>query len=496
MQPTPNGRLHLGHVAGPYLRADVTARLLRRHGADVSLICGADVFENWILLPALIHDVAPEVLCRQNSDLIQRDLLSMQIAIDRWVNPLSLSDAEPYAALHNKLLELGIQSGSLEAKAERIPFAQHSGRAIVGVWLLGRCPGCGLPAGGNCCENCGFHYQPDEIVDPRSRVEDEHLVWRETTTWFTAGADRSAIAKAIANMADEQVFRELASRYIASTSCSVRLTMPGEWGVENRVDQNGALVCNSFFAYCVYCGELFARRTGLTNPFYGTGSETRVIAFAGIDNLVAALIAPAVLSKAIPGLRYFDKVILNKFLLLEGSKFSTSRHHAIWVDEIVGSGHVSVDEIRLFLASISPTPAESNFELLQFVHFVNGHRERLASSLELGDKPYRADITEGEVESALSTRGIDFEAFDPEAVNLKDLFQIYWSWLENREAMLCDPSLWKRALAFLVDPLAPILSRELTDVTTPIPDGILSRLTDRVSLKDLGDIVHLQQEPK
>lgn len=493
MQPTPNGTLHLGHIAGPYLRADILARALRRQGDEVSVICGADVYENWIQLPALRSNVSPETLCRNNGNAIHEDLRSMGIGVESWIDPLGEVDSGAYAALHNELLDRGVRGGGLFLKSERIPYAENTGRAVTGVWLLGRCPGCGLPAGGNCCENCGFHYQPDQILDPRSRLDEGRLIWREERSWFARADDPARIESRLSGLTGSPVFRDLAIRYLRSTGAEVRLTAPGDWGVANRIDGNGAVVCNTFFAYCVYCGEHFTRLTGRPNPLReGADRDTQVVALAGVDNLVAALITPLVLSGCLPGTRGFDRVILNRFLLLDGAKFSTSRRHGIWVSDVAANKAMSTDELRLFLSSLSLGEDEVNFDVAALIQFVNWHRRRLGSRIAEGEMEIR-DIPAGAILQMLKGRGIPVQYAAVEDIRPDALLAAYLAWLSNDDVRRSDPALWRAALAFLVEPLAPLLAAELRSGRKG-EEGILIRAGRDLVDADLRSIVHLQQE--
>jgi methionyl-tRNA synthetase len=184
MQPTPNGRLHLGHASGPYLRADAVARHLRRSGHVVEVVCGSDVFENWILLDCERTGRTPVETVNLYHAGIRDDLAALAIDVDDFVNPLDPQHAEAYRAIHETLIDSLIASGSADLAAERFPVSSGSGRYVVGVWLLGRCPNCNDDVAGNSCENCGYHFQPSEVQSPRSRLDEGELEWRQEDCWF------------------------------------------------------------------------------------------------------------------------------------------------------------------------------------------------------------------------------------------------------------------------------------------------------------------------
>ena len=192
MQPTPNGRMHIGHAAGPYLRADALARRLRRDGSPTQVITGTDVYENWILLEALRSDETPERTCTRLHGLIAQDLANLNIDLDAWINPLAPDHADAYRRIHEHLVDELRRVGAAKLVAERVPRSAASGRYVVGVWLLGRCPECESEVAGNSCVRCGAGFQPSEVLEPRSRLDDGELQWTHEDSWFVRSQERRA----------------------------------------------------------------------------------------------------------------------------------------------------------------------------------------------------------------------------------------------------------------------------------------------------------------
>ncbi|PZR82712.1 MAG: methionine--tRNA ligase, partial [Hyphomicrobiales bacterium] len=159
MQPTPNGRLHIGHGSGPYLRADTLARAYRRDGHRVDIITGSDAYENWVELAAAMQGEPVEQLCRIYHKSIGDDLKNIGVEVDVWIDPTSDEHRRSYFALHDAIVADVRQSGHVALEQERI-LISRTGRPIIGPWLVGLCPHCGESCGGNTCVACGLHFQP------------------------------------------------------------------------------------------------------------------------------------------------------------------------------------------------------------------------------------------------------------------------------------------------------------------------------------------------
>jgi methionyl-tRNA synthetase len=376
MQPTPNGRLHLGHASGPYLRADVLARHLKRSGHRVRVISGTDVYENWVLLEAQRSGTTPAETCARFHQLISQDLRDLDFDFDNYISPLDPIHADDYRQVHIDILDRLTEKGTAHAVEERFPVARDTGRYIAGVWLLGSCPSCEAPAGGNSCERCGYHFQPSEILNPKSRLDEGPLNWRERTCWFAVPNDPVSLRRTVAACHAPEAIVRTALRYIDQTRGRIRLTIPGEWGMRAARYGDETVLCNTFFAYSVYCGELYARATGALNPFT-KGAETITVGVFGIDNAIAGLVGPHSLSQCHEHLRAFDHVVVSYFLNLEGTKFSTSRGHAIWAHEATRRMSATSDEVRYYLSCVCPEEDSSNFGVKDFVDATNRLRRHI-----------------------------------------------------------------------------------------------------------------------
>ena len=459
MQPTPNGPLHLGHASGPYLRADVLARHLRRAGHSVRLISGSDVYENWILLDGVATGRTPAETCERYHRRIERSLRAFDVGLDVYVDPLAPEHAAAYTRVHEELVDRLAARGQARPVAEQFPVSSGSGRYVVGVWLLGRCPNCGADGGGNACEECGYHYQPEEILEPRSRLDEGPLEWREETCWFLVPEPLSEVLELVHALTAPAEMLGVAARYVEQTGARIRLTIPGEWGIKGRHATESTVLCNTFYGYCLYAGALAPGGHG-ENAFARDSGVTTIGVF-GIDNAIAGIVGPAATAVGDGGLKPFDVVCANWFLELEGRKFSTSRRHLVTLHDVLERTSVTSDELRYALCGCSPEEGPSNFRMTDFVAEVNRLRglvaERVAPAAErLAGPPATDEAALRRIEAALEAQAACLE---PAALSVRGAREVLDDWFEGRAG---EDYWWLKGLALLGVPIIPDLARRLS----------------------------------
>ncbi len=187
VMPTPNGPLHLGHIAGPYLKMDVLARFLRREGHTVALVLGDRSIRDTCIAQSNAPGDAPEDVCARFHTEIDRGLRCMHIEYDCFLDPLDPRYGDRLKQLTTGILESLFEKGLIVIRHEEIPYSTRFGWPIIGSFIGGTCPVCGVTdAGGFHCEECGAENSPAELLDTRSEIEGDRWEWRRFRSAFLA----------------------------------------------------------------------------------------------------------------------------------------------------------------------------------------------------------------------------------------------------------------------------------------------------------------------
>ncbi|UGT59859.1 class I tRNA ligase family protein [Nocardia asteroides] len=460
MCPTPNGRLHIGHGAGPYLRADAIARALRRDGHTAAIITGTDAYENWVLA-ATSSDRTPEQTCREYHTGIEHDLRALGVELDQWIDPLADEHRGPYRKLHEHLLATLRASGAARQGVERIPVGAESGRQLLGVWIAGRCPTCDAPAGGNTCTTCGDHFHPDELRDPYSRLTDEPIRWDDQLSWFAYPDDPDRVIDRLRATGLAEQFLTAPHTYLQRSTARIRLTQPGSWGITSDHLEPGTVLANTYYAYSLYCGQLHHRTSG--NAF-APNSATTVVGLFGTDNSIAGLVAPQILA-APAGLKPFDHTVINHMVHFEGRKCSTSKQHGIWISDLIDNTSITTDELRYALAQIPLDHYVGDIDLPLLTEQVNELRKWHNRRLETALGSIRA-TTLGSTDFELIAGQLDRQrhSLQPPHVDLTEATAIARAWMLTEALNTDDPheaTVWLTGTALLITPLLPQMAETL-----------------------------------
>ncbi|WP_329285473.1 class I tRNA ligase family protein [Streptomyces sp. NBC_01455] len=457
MQPTPNGRLHIGHGGGTYLRADVIARALRAQGHEVAVVTGSDVYEDWVVAAAHREGRSPEETYRDHHTGIARDLSRLSIGLDAWIDPAGQTHRDAYRQLHEDVLTRLRATGAARMEDERIPYAQDSGRALVGPWIAGECPHCGRPCGGSTCTYCGEYFVPEQLVRARSRVGDSPVEWRTERNWFATADDPRAIADRHRAAGLRPVFLAPLLRALDQHGGRVRLTGQGDWGIRGATLPAGKVISNGYFLYSVYCGEVHRALTGAAvNPFT-PGSGVTTVGLFGSDNSTPGLLVPDVIAQGSQGtLAPFDATVVNGMLHFEGHKCSTSKRHGIWLSELLEGTSVSADELRYALLHAPLDHGPADIDLRTLTHHIDALRTWRATVLRpaldrLRERPrplWRPD-------PALKAAADQYALLTPYAPDLTRAVTAFDEWIGS--ALEPDAG-WLVGVALLGRPLLPELA--------------------------------------
>ncbi|MET7573540.1 class I tRNA ligase family protein [Streptomyces sp. NPDC005492] len=363
---TPNGELHLGHLGGPYLRSDAAARCLGLYGADVACATGSDAFESSVAYAAAAAG-APETAgatATHYTDRAARALRGMRIRQDDFVNPCQEPVRRDVAASCHALASALNSAGRLLVREEQLLLGTPPApAAATGTFLSGACPFCEVPQSGNVCEQCGRWMHPERMT---SAWAPGGTSGRATRGGVESVFVRTAAALNAETMRDvlEPGFRYLVRDYAEVFGDTLRLSYPSWWGIPWSTPLARAPHPQSVFSSYVLgkygstrvLGARQRERTG-SDPFSAGGGVTTV-AVGGLDSAFGWISLQALVDDAVD-FAPFDHIVVNRFMLLRGEKFSTSRRHVIRVNDALDRG-LSPDVLRLMLARVSPGHEESD----------------------------------------------------------------------------------------------------------------------------------------
>jgi methionyl-tRNA synthetase len=465
--PTPNGPLHLGHMAGPYLRLDVLRRALLRRGDRPVAMFPIDVYDSYVLLRALKDRTSEREVVDRFSNEIVNDLKTMDIGVDHVVNPLSVEWYDVYRTSVMEVVE------RLQALSLIAPFRETflhnpvTDRFMTGCWILGRCPVCKKDSGSYSCEACGAHYRPQELLDAKPRHQEEKLDAVEVTTLEFRLPDPVPLTDWV-NRKLPPAFRDIVLGQIKRAGPGIRVTVPGTWGLSYEVEgEKIAQVIFPGFAslgLLLTCGKRYQEIHENGNPFAIDSKVTTVCSF-GIDNTVTRVLSCVGGALGLGDVRSPDHLLLNHFYRLEGKKFSTSRKHAIWASEIATLPPRTSDVVRFYLLKTAPEEGETDFIRSDFAaqsnEFVARWNPSVKAALKSITQAVPAPLSESRARALKDALLAQDDCLEPDRFESRSLPAQIWQWMQSPPADAEDSYWWLKGLALLAWPVLPKSSSAL-----------------------------------
>ncbi|MEO7084783.1 MAG: class I tRNA ligase family protein [Gemmatimonadaceae bacterium] len=484
----PNGRAHLGHVAGPLLKMDVYRRHLVRAGADVRMISMSDVHEAHVLIKAYQEGSTPEDVANRFHDGIVGDLKALDIAYDDLLNPLDPEWADTYDRINREFLDGIIRAGNARVKSEQLPMLAEAtdvnakgvslrpqvGDPVVSGWLKGRCPLCGEGLVGFFCEACGGHFAPGQMLEPSTAHFSGKLRFEERSSlWLDLKGGAAEIVAYLKRINVRADFLEITECYLRTNGASIRLEVPSPWGL--HLDVPGTSPGQVIFSYSslligchLVAGERYKQITGSdVNPFAVDSGVTCVLAF-GIDNTVPFLVGAVGCALGQEEYKPVDHFLVNYFYDLDGGKFSTSRGHVIWGGDIVTLGGANVDLVRAYLCWRNPEFERAMFSVDEFVRFHNDSASRLlAATTAAGRAATSARSYDDGIMRYLGAEMLtQSTALDPATFDIAAAYSCVDRWIHRASAFSLTPEAartWLMGFAVLG---YPIMSRAAQEAWT------------------------------
>ncbi len=365
--PYANGPVHIGHLAGVYVPADIYTRYLRLQGRDVVMIGGSDEHGVPITLKARKEGVTPQDIVDRYHAIIRDSMKELGISFDIYSRTTSDIHSKTASEFFRRLYD----NDKFTVATSRQPYDEQAGEFLADRYVVGTCPRCGKDgAYGDQCEACGSSLNATDLINPRSALTSAPVTMRETTHWYLP-LDRyeNDLRKWILEGHTEwktNVYGQCKS-WLDLGLQPRAVSRDLKWGVPVPVEGAEGKVLYVWFdapiGYISNTKELLPD----TWETYWKDPETRIINFIGKDNIVFhCIVFPAMLMAYGDGFQLPDNVPANEFLNLEGDKISTSRNWAVWLHEYLRDFPGRQDTLRYVLTANAPETKDNDFTWADF----------------------------------------------------------------------------------------------------------------------------------
>ncbi len=374
--PYTNGPIHIGHLAGVYVPADIYSRYLRLQGKDVAFMCGSDEHGVAISMKAKKEGVSPQEVIDKYDGIIRKSFLDFGISFDNYSRTSSKIHHETASEFFKKLYDNG---DFIEEVTEQL-YDAKANQFLADRFVVGTCPKCNHDeAYGDQCEKCGSTLNATDLINPKSTITGEIPVLKSTKHWFLP-LDRYQdflqkwILVGHAKDWKTNVLGQVKS-WLDDGLKPRAVTRDLDWGIDVPVaGAEGKKLYVWFDAPIGYISATkeWAAREGKNWEDYWKkdspdgGTSTKLVHFIGKDNIVFhCIIFPAML-KAEGSYILPDNVPANEFLNLEGNKLSTSKNWAVWLHEYLEDFPDKQDSLRYALTSNAPETKDNDFTWKDF----------------------------------------------------------------------------------------------------------------------------------
>ena len=368
--PYANGPIHIGHLAGVYIPADIFARYKRKIGNDVLYVCGSDEHGVPITIKAKKNNIPPKEVIDKYHKMIQSSFLKFGISFDIYDRT---SNKEHHIVAQDFFKKMHDNNQFIEKTTQEY-YDEKENTFLADRYIKGTCPICGYDdAYGDQCEKCGTSLDPSELKNPQSALSGGKLTKKETSHWYLPLENHEEWLK-------DWILKENQKRWkgnvvgqckswIESGLKARAVTRDLDWGVKVPIEnQNGKVLYVWFDAPIGYISatKIWAKEHNLNWEPYWKDSKTKLIHFIGKDNIVFhCIIFPAML-KSYGGFILPDNVPANEFLNLEGEKISTSKNWAVWLHDYLIDFPDQQDVLRYVLCINAPENKDNDFTWLDF----------------------------------------------------------------------------------------------------------------------------------
>ncbi len=381
--PYANGPLHIGHMAGVYIPADIYVRYLRLRNREVVFVCGSDEHGAAITLKAKKEGKTPQEIVDEYHSVNRQAFADFGIVFDIYHRTSSALHHKTAQDFFLKLLE----KGSFDVRTNEQYYDAEANQFLADRYIVGTCPRCGFDnAYGDQCENCGSTLNPQDLINPRSTLSGSTPILKPTSHWFLPMERHEAwLREWIEKGTLDEKYHHNPSEWKKQVLGQCKSWIDGglqgramtrdlDWGVPVPLaEANGKVLYVWLDAPIGYISATKAWAEGAGKDWepYWKSSGTKLVHFLAKDNIVFHCIIFPILLREHGDFILPDNVPANEFLNLEGKKISTSRNWAVWLHEYLADFPGKQDELRYVLNSIAPEFRDSEFTWTDYQARVN-----------------------------------------------------------------------------------------------------------------------------
>ena len=368
--PYTNGPIHIGHLAGVYVPADIYARYLRLIGKDVAYISGSDEHGAAIPMRAKKEGVSPQVIIDKYHGIIKKSFVDFGISFDNYSRTSSKIHHETASDFFTKMYNDGEFIEEVSAQL----YDAEANQFLADRFVVGTCPKCGFEESyGDQCESCGTSHNAIDLINPKSAITGNIPTVKETKHWFLPLDKhedflRKWILEGHKKDWKPNVYGQVKS-WVEDGLRPRAVTRDLDWGIPVPLEgADGKVLYVWFDAPIGYISSTkeWAAREGKNWEDYWKKEDTKMVHFIGKDNIVFhCIIFPSML-KAHGDYILPDNVPANEFLNLEGSKLSTSKNWAVWLHEYLEEFPNQQDVLRYTLTANAPESKDNDFTWKDF----------------------------------------------------------------------------------------------------------------------------------
>ena len=432
--PYANGPVHIGHLAGVYVPADIYVRYLRMKGEDVLYVCGSDEHGVPITIKAQKEGCTPQDIVDRYHKIIKDSFTGLGINFDIYSRTSSATHHKNASDFFKKLYD----EGKFIEKTSEQYYDEEAKTFLADRYITGTCPRCGAEgAYGDQCEKCGATLSPDELINPKSALSGGELVKKETKHWYLPlDQYEKWLSEWILDGHKEwrsNVYGQCKS-WIDGGLQPRAVSRDLNWGVPVPVEGSEGKVLYVWFDAPI--GYISNTQELLPESWekWWKSEDTKLVHFIGKDNIVFHCIVFPSMLKADGSYILPDNVPANEFLNLEGDKISTSRGWAVWLHEYLEQFPGQEDVLRYVLTANAPETKDNDFSWKDFQSRNNSELVAI-----LGNFVNRAVVLthkyfEGKVPADLKPEAIDAETL-AQIGPLKEEMERYLDGYKFREAL-------------------------------------------------------------